>query len=123
MSTRPIGQTCATIGPIISGCQKKSWRHRRIGRATAWVRPSIPPPWYSQAIGFVRRPFSPGSPGIFSPGPRGRALRPRMRAVVQRVAQARVEVDGAVVGAIGPGLCVLLGVRAGDTEDAAAVLS
>ncbi|HJQ84572.1 MAG TPA: D-aminoacyl-tRNA deacylase [Candidatus Binatia bacterium] len=39
-----------------------------------------------------------------------------MRAVVQRVAEARVEVDGAVVGAIGRGLCVLLGVGAHDRE-------
>jgi len=39
-----------------------------------------------------------------------------MRAVVQRVSQARVAVDGDVVGAIGRGLCVLLGVGAADTE-------
>jgi D-tyrosyl-tRNA(Tyr) deacylase len=39
-----------------------------------------------------------------------------MRAVLQRVSQARVEVDGQVVGAIGRGLLVLLGVAAGDTE-------
>lgn len=39
-----------------------------------------------------------------------------VRAVVQRVREARVEVDGEVVGAIGHGLCVLLGVRHDDTE-------
>ena len=43
-----------------------------------------------------------------------------MRAVVQRVSDARVVVDGEVVGAIGAGLCVLLGVaredEAGDAE-------
>jgi len=38
-----------------------------------------------------------------------------MRAVVQRVTRARVEVDGAVVGEIGPGLLVLLGVAKSDT--------
>jgi D-aminoacyl-tRNA deacylase len=38
-----------------------------------------------------------------------------MRAVVQRVSEARVTVDGEVVGEIGLGLCVLLGVAADDT--------
>jgi D-tyrosyl-tRNA(Tyr) deacylase len=38
-----------------------------------------------------------------------------VRAVVQRVREARVTVDGAVVGAIDRGLCVLLGVAATDT--------
>ena len=37
-----------------------------------------------------------------------------MRAVVQRVTQASVTVDGAIVGEIGPGLCVLLGAGQGD---------
>ena len=37
-----------------------------------------------------------------------------MRAVVQRVSEARVRVDDQVVGEIGPGLCVLLGVARGD---------
>jgi D-tyrosyl-tRNA(Tyr) deacylase len=37
-----------------------------------------------------------------------------MRAVVQRVTEARVEVGGAVVGQIGPGLCVLIGVTHDD---------
>jgi D-aminoacyl-tRNA deacylase len=39
-----------------------------------------------------------------------------MRAVCQRVTEARVRIDGAVVGEIGHGLCVLLGIARGDTE-------
>ena len=42
-----------------------------------------------------------------------------MRAVCQRVSEARVRVDERVVGEIGPGLCVLLGVAREDREDAA----
>ena len=39
-----------------------------------------------------------------------------MRVVIQRVKQARVEVDGQVTGAIGPGLLVLLGIAKADSE-------
>jgi D-tyrosyl-tRNA(Tyr) deacylase len=39
-----------------------------------------------------------------------------MRALVQRVAQASVEIDGAEVGRIGPGLLVLLGVSDDDAD-------
>ena len=47
-----------------------------------------------------------------------------MRAVVQRVSEASVEVDGEVVGAIdGPGLLVLLGVTHDDTEQVAETLA
>jgi D-aminoacyl-tRNA deacylase len=46
-----------------------------------------------------------------------------MRAVCQRVSEARVLVDGAVVGQIGPGLCVLLGVARGDAVDAGLALA
>lgn len=38
-----------------------------------------------------------------------------MRAVVQRVSRAEVEIDGATTAAIGRGLVVLLGIRAADT--------
>ena len=39
-----------------------------------------------------------------------------MRAVVQRVTDARVSVDGDVKGSVGAGMCVLLGVEAGDGD-------
>jgi len=42
-----------------------------------------------------------------------------VRALVQRVAEARVLVAGEVVGAIGPGLCALVGVTHGDDEPGA----
>jgi D-tyrosyl-tRNA(Tyr) deacylase len=40
-----------------------------------------------------------------------------MRAVVQRVTEASVVVNGQIIGAIGPGLLVLLGCENGDTDD------
>lgn len=46
-----------------------------------------------------------------------------MRALVQRVASARVEVGGEVYGAIGAGLLVLAGVEEGDGEADVAWLS
>jgi len=46
-----------------------------------------------------------------------------MRAVIQRVCEARVEVGGEVVGAIGTGFLVLLGVAQGDTSADAAYLA
>jgi len=42
-----------------------------------------------------------------------------MRAVVQRVSQASVTVKGEIVGAIGPGLMILVGVTHGDGEEQA----
>ena len=39
-----------------------------------------------------------------------------MRAVIQRVTEADVSVEGKITGAIGPGLMVLLGVEEGDSE-------
>ncbi|HEY4730403.1 MAG TPA: D-aminoacyl-tRNA deacylase, partial [Myxococcales bacterium] len=38
-----------------------------------------------------------------------------MRAVVQRVSEASVLVDGKVTGAVGHGLCVLVGVGQSDS--------
>ena len=46
-----------------------------------------------------------------------------MRAVCQRVSEARVRVAGTVVGEIGTGLCILLGVAQGDTAADAARLA
>jgi D-tyrosyl-tRNA(Tyr) deacylase len=46
-----------------------------------------------------------------------------MRALVQRVTRASVTVEGEVVGAIGAGLCVLVGVTHDDDEAAAARLA
>ena len=49
----------------------------------------------------------------------GSMRRVRLRALVQRVSQAAVDVEGDRVAQIGPGMLVLLGVRVGDTaEDA-----
>ncbi len=42
-----------------------------------------------------------------------------MRALVQRVCEAAVDVDGRELARIGPGLLVLLGVRRGDTAEQA----
>ncbi len=39
-----------------------------------------------------------------------------MRAVIQRVSHAKVEVDAKTIGEIGPGLLVYLGVGKGDTQ-------
>jgi len=46
-----------------------------------------------------------------------------MRAVIQRVAEASVTVEGAVTGAIGRGLLVLLGVGHADTEETARAMA
>ncbi len=46
-----------------------------------------------------------------------------MRAVVQRVSRARVEVEGRTTGEIGPGMVVLLGVAKTDAEADAAQLA
>ena len=46
-----------------------------------------------------------------------------MRAVVQRVREASVAVDGGVVGACGRGLVVLLGIATGDSDESASRLA
>ena len=40
-----------------------------------------------------------------------------MRALIQRVSEARVQIEGELVGEIGPGLLLLLGVEKSDTAD------
>jgi D-aminoacyl-tRNA deacylase len=46
-----------------------------------------------------------------------------VRAVIQRVTEARVCVDDIIVGQIGLGLCILLGVAVNDSESIAAALA
>ncbi|HPJ99297.1 MAG TPA: D-aminoacyl-tRNA deacylase, partial [Candidatus Hydrogenedentes bacterium] len=46
-----------------------------------------------------------------------------MRAVIQRVSEASVSVDGRVTGRIGPGLLVLLGVGQDDSEEDARLMA
>ena len=46
-----------------------------------------------------------------------------MRAVVQRVSEARATVDGEVVGQIGAGLCVFIGIGRNDDEKRAEALA
>lgn len=40
-----------------------------------------------------------------------------MKAVIQRVTSASVTVDGTVISSIGNGICVLIGIKRGDTLD------
>lgn len=46
-----------------------------------------------------------------------------MRAILQRVLEASVTVEGELISSIGPGLLILLGVEEGDTEEDVAWLS
>ena len=46
-----------------------------------------------------------------------------MRAVVQRVSEAAVSIDGKTVGKIGKGFMILLGVTEGDTPELCAYLA
>ncbi|MFP6596868.1 MAG: D-aminoacyl-tRNA deacylase [Candidatus Hydrogenedentota bacterium] len=45
-----------------------------------------------------------------------------MRAVIQRVTESSVKVEGEIVGEIGPGLMVLLGIEVDDSEKEAVVI-
>src|SRR4030042_424675 len=46
-----------------------------------------------------------------------------MIVVLQRVKQARVEVEGRTAGRIGPGVCLLVGIEKGDTREDAEFLA
>ena len=46
-----------------------------------------------------------------------------MKAVIQRVSEASVKVDGKLIGSVGKGFLVLLGVMEGDTEKDADILA
>jgi D-tyrosyl-tRNA(Tyr) deacylase len=46
-----------------------------------------------------------------------------MKIVLQRVKRATVEVEGRIVGKIGRGICLLIGVEKGDTEEDAEALA
>lgn len=46
-----------------------------------------------------------------------------MRALIQRVTEASVAVDGEITGKIGQGLVIFLGVKTGDTDDDARFLA
>jgi len=46
-----------------------------------------------------------------------------VKIVLQRVKEASVEVDGEVAGRIGPGICLLVGIEKGDSEDDAQYLA
>lgn len=46
-----------------------------------------------------------------------------MRALLQRVSEARVAIAGAVIGEIGPGLCILVCAMQGDDDTTAARLA
>ena len=46
-----------------------------------------------------------------------------MRALIQRVRSASVSIDDEIIGKIGRGLVILLGIRTGDTKEAAQFLS
>src|SRR5689334_25286619 len=46
-----------------------------------------------------------------------------MRAVIQRVAEARASVGEEIVSGIGPGLCILLGIAVNDSEKDAEFLA
>jgi len=46
-----------------------------------------------------------------------------MKAIIQRATRGSVTVEGETLGSIGPGYVILLGVRQGDTEEAARALA
>jgi len=60
---------------------------------------------------------------VLSPRSCGRVPGPEVRALLQRVREASVTVEGRKVGALGPGLLVLLGVGRGDGDSEAVALA
>lgn len=69
---------------------------------------AIKPLFYSQKTGDTRKSLNEGQ---------------FMRALIQRVFEAKVEVDGVAVGEIGRGVLVFLGIRNGDNDGDAELLS
>ncbi|GAB2231356.1 hypothetical protein Droror1_Dr00010362 [Drosera rotundifolia] len=76
---------------------------------------TAPPPPSPLTLSAVSGGRADGGTLVAHPRKRSRPIR-AMRAVVQRVAAASVEVEGKIVSEIGPGLLVLVGIHESDTD-------